>query len=115
MTWLAHDKVRSTNKRHRTFQQSAVWPLSEVQDPKIGWDFTELLVFDAGKAVHDIYGKLYAQVGSILGKFKHHLSDTGARFELHNINLLNLPDVYEPATFDQIEVCTTAIARNASC
>jgi hypothetical protein len=51
----------------------------------------------------------------LLGRFKHRLSDTGARFELHNINLLNLPDVYEPATFDRIEVCTAAITCNESC
>lgn len=55
--------------------------MNELADPTMGWSFSEVLNTDAGSAVHDIYGKLYAHVGSVLSKFKQHLSDTGARFE----------------------------------
>ena len=78
--------------------------MNETADPISGWSFPEVLNTDAGNAAHDIYGKLYAYVGSILSDFKQPLSDTGARFEIHNIDLLNLKDVYTQASFDRIEV-----------
>jgi hypothetical protein len=78
--------------------------MNELADPTMGWSFTEILNIDTSNAVHDIYGKLYAHVGSVLSKFKQRLSDTGARFELHNIDLVDLQDVYAPGTFDRIEV-----------
>ena len=78
--------------------------MNELSDPTMGWDFSTVLGTDAGQAVYDIYGKLYVHIYSVLGKFKRRLSDIGARFELHNIDLLSLPDVYAPATFDRIEV-----------
>ena len=77
--------------------------MNELADPTMGWSFPEVLNTDAGSAIHDIYGKLYAHVGSVLSKFKQRLSDTGARFELHNTDLIDLKDVYAPATFDRIE------------
>lgn len=78
--------------------------MNELADPTMGWSFSEVLKTDAGSAVHDLYGKLYAHVGSVLSKFKQRLSDIGARFELHNIDLIDLKDIYAPATFDRIEV-----------
>ena len=84
--------------------------MNELADPTMGWSFTELLNTDAGPAIHDIYGKLYAHVHSVLSKFQKRLSETGARFELHNIDLVDLQDVYAPATFDRIEVCAPLTA-----
>jgi hypothetical protein len=88
--------------------------MDDIADPTLGWSFPEVVATDAGSAVHDIYGKLYAHVGSVLTKFKRHLSDVGARFELHNIDLLDLHDVYAPATFDRIEVDMTTTVRNVA-
>ena len=78
--------------------------MNDLADPTMGWDFYEVLDTEAGKAVHDLCGKLYAHIYMVLGKFKRCLSDTSVQFELHNVNLLRLPDVYAPATFDRIEV-----------
>lgn len=78
-------------------------------------ELTEVLNTDAGNAVHDIYGKLYAHLGSVLSKFKRHLSGTGVRFELHNVDLLSLKNVYAPETFDRIEVNMTMLVFNIAC
>jgi hypothetical protein len=93
-----------TDNKHRMLHQSIVWPMNELADPTMGWSFTEVLNTNAGNAVHNVYGKLYAHVDSIPSKFKQRLSDTGARFELHQTDLVDLQDVYTPATFDRIEV-----------
>jgi len=83
--------------------------MNDMADPTTGWDFAEIPAIDAGNAVHDVYGKLYARLGSVLSKFRRRLSDFGAQFELHNIDLLDLQDVYAPSTFDRIEVRTTML------
>ena len=88
--------------------------MNDMADPTMGWSFPEIMATDAGNAVHDMYGKLYAHVGAVLSKFRRRLSDVGAQFELHNIDLLNLRNVYAPATFDRIEVDMTMATRNAS-
>jgi len=89
--------------------------MNDVADPTLGWSFPEVLNTDAGNAAHDIYGKLYAHVGSILGDFTQRLSDAGAKFELHNIDLLNLKDVYPKASFDRIEVNTIMDPSEEAC
>jgi len=89
--------------------------MNDVADPTLGWSFPEVLNTDAGNAAHDIYGKLYAHVGSILSDFKQRLSDTGANFELHNIDLPNLKDVYPKASFDRIEVNMITHSSGEAC
>jgi hypothetical protein len=47
--------------------------MNELADPTMGWSFTEVLNTNAGNAVHNVYGKLYAHVDSIPSKFKQRL------------------------------------------
>ena len=109
MTCAIRIQDKFTDDSYRTLQQSKAWPMNDMADPTMGWDFAEILAIDAGNAVHVVYGKLYAHLGSVLSKFRRRLSDFGAQFELHNIDLLDLQDVYAPSTFDRIEVRTTML------
>jgi hypothetical protein len=78
--------------------------MMDSADPLCGWDIAEILQTSTGNAVNDLYGKFFAHVRSALVLFKKRLSNTGAVFELHNLNATELPKTFPKTTFARIEV-----------
>ena len=76
-------------------------------EPLEGWSFAEVSETMHSSAANDIYGKLFTHIGSVLSSFKHRLSDSGANFELRNLDAAELPGVLAPASFARIEVLFT--------
>lgn len=76
----------------------------DTDDPLSGWNLADVLGTNIGNAAYDLYGKLYVHVGSLLLSFKHRLSNTGADFELHNLESAELEKTLAPTTFARIEV-----------
>lgn len=83
----------------------------DAAEPIDGWDFAELLETNIGNAAHDLYGKLYVHVGSLLLSFKDRLSTTGVNFLIHNMNATELHKNLAPNTFARIEVRFQATSR----
>jgi hypothetical protein len=83
-------------------------------DPLGGWFLREVLQTDAGRAVNDIYGKLFVHVRSVLISFIQRLRSTGTNFEVYNLNAINLPKVLGPTKFARIDVCDTPRGSNVA-
>ena len=78
--------------------------MMDSADPLGGWDFAEVLEADTGNAAHDLYGKLFVHVSSLLLSFKRRLSNTVASFEMYNLNATELPETLGSTRFARIEV-----------
>ena len=78
--------------------------MMDSADPLGGWDFAEVLEADTGNAAHDLYGKLFVHVSSLLLSFKRRLSNTVASFEMYNLNATELPETLGSTRFALIEV-----------
>lgn len=78
--------------------------MMDSADPLGGWDFAEVLATNIGNAAHDLYGKLFVHVSSLLLSCKRRLSNTGATFEMHNLNATELPKTLGSTRFARIEV-----------
>jgi hypothetical protein len=68
------------------------------------WDFAEVLGADNGNAAYDIHGKLFVHIGTLLRSFKQRLLNTGAKFEIYNLNAIKLPETLASTRFARIEV-----------
>jgi hypothetical protein len=78
--------------------------MMDSADPLGGWEFAEVLSTDNGNAAYDIHGKLFVHVTSLLRSFKQRLLNTGAKFEIYNLNATELPGTLAPTKFARIEV-----------
>ena len=76
----------------------------DTADPLCGWSLSDILETSIGNAAYDLYGKLFVHVATLLLSFKHRLSNVGATFELHNLEVADLEDTLAPTTFARIEV-----------
>lgn len=75
-------------------------------DPLAGWSGAQVPQTDVGRAVNDIYGKLFVHVRSRLLSFLQRLRNTGTNFEVYNLNAINLPVALGSTKFARIDVCS---------
>lgn len=74
-------------------------------DPLAGWSGAQVSQTDVGRAVNDIYGKLFVYVRSRLLSLLQRLRNTGTNFEVYNLNAINLPTALGSTKFARIDVC----------
>jgi hypothetical protein len=78
--------------------------MSGADDPITGWSLAQVLQTDAGAASKDVYGKLYVHIRARLLSFIRRLSNTGTKFEIHNLDATQLPSVLGSTKFARIDV-----------
>lgn len=76
-----------------------------MANPMYSWNPTDVLGADAGPAVNDVYGKLYAYLLTIFRAFYRHLSVLSINVDMLCADVSELPLYINERRFARIEVC----------
>ncbi|ROT36821.1 hypothetical protein SODALDRAFT_298432 [Sodiomyces alkalinus F11] len=91
------------------FQTPDAWPLFDNADPLNGWLLKDIYATSSGAATADVYGKMFYHVRGMLESFLRRLSGLTAKFQLLQVNALELPEYLElDKSFSRIEVANIA-------